>query len=130
MDRSAWYPLASLDPVRAGVAQLEAQAICNRQVVGSSPTTGSCFESFHLVDGCLTAPGTARRPAGLRCAGGERAAEKRSVHRPPEARERWRATSKQATAVAAATLSDGSDPAWGMPTTVSQRRRTRGASPR
>ena len=25
----------------AGVAQLEAQATCNRQVVGSSPTTGS-----------------------------------------------------------------------------------------
>ena len=25
----------------AGVAQLVAQAICNRQVVGSSPTTGS-----------------------------------------------------------------------------------------
>ena len=25
----------------AGVAQLEAQAICNRQVVGSSPTTGT-----------------------------------------------------------------------------------------
>ena len=27
--------------ITAGVAQLEAQAICNRQVVGSSPTTGS-----------------------------------------------------------------------------------------
>ena len=29
---------------QAGVAQLEAQAICNRQVVGSSPTAGSIFE--------------------------------------------------------------------------------------
>jgi hypothetical protein len=26
---------------KAGVAQMEAQATCNRQVVGSSPTTGS-----------------------------------------------------------------------------------------
>ena len=29
--------------VKAGVAQLVAQATCNRQVVGSSPTTGSDF---------------------------------------------------------------------------------------
>ena len=29
----------------AGVAQLEAQATCNRQVVGSSPTTGSSISA-------------------------------------------------------------------------------------
>ena len=36
------YPWAESPP--AGVAQLEAQAICNRQVVGSSPTTGSLLD--------------------------------------------------------------------------------------
>ncbi len=33
----------------AGVAQLVAQAICNRQVVGSSPTTGSTIEPSHAM---------------------------------------------------------------------------------
>ena len=38
----SWFCLATYKLVcLAGVAQLVAQAICNRQVVGSSPTTGS-----------------------------------------------------------------------------------------
>ena len=42
---------------------------------------------------------------------------------------RWRATSKQATAPATPTLSDGRVPCCGMAATASQRRRTSGASP-
>ena len=34
-------PIAARSSRHAGVAQMEAQATCNRQVVGSSPTTGS-----------------------------------------------------------------------------------------
>ena len=67
-------PGSSVDG-HAGVAQLEAQAICNRQVVGSTPTTGS--STWHETNG-----------AGRRLS------------------SRARATSKKATAPAAATLSD------------------------
>ncbi len=39
---------AGLFMIFAGVAQLEAQAICNRQVVGSSPTTSSAIKQIQI----------------------------------------------------------------------------------
>jgi hypothetical protein len=42
----------------AGVAQLVAQATCNRQVVGSSPTTGSIHYLFRPIS--ISAPASDR----------------------------------------------------------------------
>jgi hypothetical protein len=52
----------------AGVAQLVAQAICNRQVVGSSPTAGSTNALVRALSMSVTVPlsASAQQPAQQR----------------------------------------------------------------
>ena len=83
----------------ARVAQSVERFTCNEDVAGSIPASGSSASGSF-------ASGSSPQPV-----------------------VRWRATSKQATAAATPTLSEGSVPCCGMATTASQRRRTRGANP-